>query len=377
MSSGTPSFDWNQLLPARSRIVAADSAPLIHAGKIVLITGAGGSIGSALVQAIAAQSPKLLILLDHSEQNLYEIETVLSSSPTAPPFLAVLGDAGDRRLLASLFEENRPSMLYHAAAFKHVPLMEANPFAAIRNNALVTWNLARLAAEHRVPQLLLISTDKAANPRSIMGASKRLAELAILHWPSPRTNCRAIRLGNVLGSHGSVVPLFLRQIARGQNLTVTHKDVTRYFLTMDETVNLIFRVASLPTGDGLFLPEMGQPVKIRSVAEKLLALAMRITIGQLKSEEISLRAIDELSRALLRAGETLQPTSIPGLSSIAAAPVSLGKLDAAFDLLDEQTQRRDLSALLETICEMIPEYEPSIALLKRPPLPAAKSSHHG
>ena len=261
MSSGTPSFDWNQLLPARSRIVAADSAPLIHAGKIVLITGAGGSIGSALVQAIAAQSPKLLILLDHSEQNLYEIETALSSSSTAPPFLAVLGDAGDRRLLASLFEENRPSMLYHAAAFKHVPLMEANPFAAIRNNALVTWNLARLAAEHRVPQLLLISTDKAANPRSIMGASKRLAELAILHWPSPRTNCRAIRLGNVLGSHGSVVPLFLRQIARGQNLTVTHKDVTRYFLTMDETVNLIFRVASLPTGDGLFLPEMGQPVK--------------------------------------------------------------------------------------------------------------------
>ena len=170
MSSGTPSFDWNQLLPARSRIVAADSAPLIHAGKIVLITGAGGSIGSALVQAIAAQSPKLLILLDHSEQNLYEIEPARSSSSTAPPFLAVLGDAGDRRLLASLFEENRPSMLYHAAAFKHVPLMEANPFAAIRNNALVTWNLARLAADHHVPQLLLISTDKAANPRSIAHA---------------------------------------------------------------------------------------------------------------------------------------------------------------------------------------------------------------
>ena len=377
MSSGIPSFDWNQLLPARSRIAAADSAPITHAGKIVLITGAGGSIGSALAQAIAAQSPKLLILLDHSEQNLYEIETALSSSSTAPPFLAVLGDAGDRRLLASLFEENRPSMLYHAAAFKHVPLMEANPFAAIRNNALVTWNLARLAAEHRVPQLLLISTDKAANPRSIMGASKRLAELAIVRWPSPRTNCRAIRLGNVLGSHGSVVPLFLRQIARGQNLTVTHKDVTRYFLTMDETVNSICRVASLSTGDGLFLPEMGQPVKIRSVAEKLLALTMPNIRNTLAIEFTGLRPGDKLTEDLLSPAETLEPTSIPGLSSIAAAPVSLGKLDAAFDLLDEQTQRRDLSALLETLCEMIPEYEPSVALLERAPLPATKSSHHG
>ncbi len=320
MISGIPSFDWNQLLPTRDRTLAADSAPIIHEEKIVLVTGAGGSIGSALVQAIAAQSPKLLILLDHSEQNLYEIETVLSSTPTAPPFLAVLGDAGDRRLLASLFEENRPSIIYHAAAFKHVPLMEANPFAAIRNNALVTWNLARLAVEHSVPQLLLISTDKAANPRSIMGASKRLAELAILRWPSARTNYRAIRLGNVLGSHGSVVPLFLRQIARGQNLTVTHKNVTRYFLTMGETVNLILRVASLPAGDGLFLPEMGEPVKIRSVAEKLLALTMHNNRDRLTIEFIGLRPGDKLTEDLLSSTETLEPTSIPGLSSIAAAP---------------------------------------------------------
>ena len=376
MSSGTPSFDWNQLLPARSRIVAADSAPLIHAGKIVLITGAGGSIGSALVQAIAAQSPKLLILLDHSEQNLYEIETALSSSSTAPPFLAVLGDAGDRRLLASLFEENRPSMLYHAAAFKHVPLMEANPFAAIRNNALVTWNLARLAVEHDVARFLLISTDKAAKPRSIMGASKRLAELAILRAGSTGANCRAIRLGNVLGSHGSVVPLFLQQIARGQNLSVTHKDVTRYFLTMDETVNLIFRVASLAMADGLFLPEMGQPVKIRAIAERLLQLAAPDACGKLAIEFTGLRPGDKLSEDLLAPSESLEPTALPGIHRISSPFIADSKIGAAFERLASQTDDRDLPALLETIREIIPEYEPSAALLERAPLPVAKSTHH-
>jgi FlaA1/EpsC-like NDP-sugar epimerase len=373
MSSETASFDWNQLLPARNLASVSGSLPVIHTGKTVLVTGAGGSIGSALVHAIAAQSPKLLILLDHSEQNLYEIETALSSSSTAPPFLAVLGDAGDRQLLSSLFEENRPSIVYHAAAFKHVPLMEANPFAAIRNNALVTWNLARLAAEHGVAQFLLISTDKAANPRSIMGASKRLAELAILRAGSAGANFRAIRLGNVLGSHGSVVPLFLQQIARSQKLSVTHKDVTRYFLTMDETVNLIFRVASLPAVDGLFLPEMGQPVKIQAIAERLLRLA---SPGNLGIEFTGLRPGDKLSEDLLSPSESLERTSLSGIHRISSPFISGSKIDAAFERLASQTGERNLSALLETILEIVPEYEPSAALIERAPLPVAKSAHH-
>ena len=376
MSSGTTSFDWNQLLPARNLASVSKSLPVIHGGKTVLVTGAGGSIGSALVHAIAAQSPKLLILLDHSEQNLYEIETALSSSSTAPPFLAVLGDAGDRQLLSSLFEENQPSIIYHAAAFKHVPLMETNPFAAIRNNALVTWNLARLAAEHDVAQFLLISTDKAANPRSIMGASKRLAELAILRAGSAGANCRAIRLGNVLCSHGSVVPLFLQQIARHQNLSVTHKDVTRYFLTMDETVNLIFRVASLVAPDSLFLPEMGQPVKIRAIAERLLQLAVPDAPGKLAIEFTGLRPGDKLSEDLLAPSESLEPTALPGIHRISSPFIADSKIGAAFERLASQTDDRDLPALLETIREVIPEYEPSAALLERAPLPVAKSTHH-
>lgn len=376
MGSETTSFDWNQLLPARNLASASESLPDIHGGKTVLVTGAGGSVGSALVHAIAAQSPKLLILLDHSEQNLYEIETALSSSSVAPPFLAVLGDAGDRQLLTSLFEENRLSIVYHAAAFKHVPLMEANPFAAIRNNALATWNLARLAAEHGVTQFLLISTDKAANPRSIMGASKRLAELAILRAGSAGANHRVIRLGNVLGSHGSVVPLFLQQIARGQNLSVTHKDVTRYFLTMDETVNLIFRVASLPAAGGLFLPEMGDPVKIHAIAERLLQLAAPDAHGNLAIEFTSLRPGDKLSEDLLSPSESLERTPLPGIHRISSPFISGSKIEAAFEQLASHTRDRNLSALLDTIRETVPEYEPSAALIERVPLPVTKSAHH-
>ena len=369
MSPGTTSFEWNQLLPARRLAPVPESLPVIHSGKTVLVTGAGGSIGSALVHAIAEQSPELLILVDHSEQNLYEIETALSSGSAAVPFLAVLGDAGDRQLLSSLFEENQPPIVYHAAAFKHVPLMEANPFAAIRNNALVTWNLARLAAEHGVAQFLLISTDKAANPRSIMGASKRLAELAILRAGSGSAgaNCRAIRLGNVLGSHGSVVPLFLRQIARGQNLSVTHKDVTRYFLTMDETVNLIFRVASLVAAGGLFLPEMGQPVKIRAIAERLLQLAAPDAPLNLAIEFTGLRPGDKLSEDLLSPSESVERTSLAGIHRISSPFISGSKIDATFERLRSQTHERNLSALLETIREIVPEYEPSARLTERAP----------
>jgi FlaA1/EpsC-like NDP-sugar epimerase len=377
MSSGIPAFDWNQLLPARELAPLANSIPAIHSAKTVLVTGAGGSIGSALAHAIAAESPKLLILLDHSEQNLYEIENAVSSTALAPPFLAVLGDAGDRALLAALLKEHRPSLIYHAAAFKHVPLMEVNPFAAIRNNALVTWNLARLAVEHNVAQFLLISTDKAANPRSIMGASKRLAELAVLRWGSASRNCRAIRLGNVLGSHGSVVPLFLQQIAQRKNLTVTHKDVTRYFLTMDDTVGLIFRVASLSESTGLFLPEMGQPLKIRSIAERLLALTTSDDGKNLAIEFSGLRPGDKLNEDLLSLSESLEPTPMLRIHRIAAAPVSAATIEIAFTQIAAQTHERDLVSLLDTIREIIPQYEPSATLLEMLPSRLTKSSHHG
>ncbi len=376
--NSTGSFsDWNRLLPDRNLAAPSDSVSTIHAGKTILVTGGGGSIGSALVRSVALESPELLMLLDHSEQNLYEIETELSSLSSAPQFLAILGDIADRELIASLFDEHRPSLVYHAAAFKHVPLMEANPFAAIRNNALATWHLARLAADYKIPQFLLISTDKAANPRSIMGASKRLAELAVMRWNSEQAKCSAVRLGNVLGSHGSVVPHFLRQIAQGKNLTVTHPEVSRYFVTMEETVQTIFRVASLAADSGLFLPEMGKAIKIYALATRLLELASPNSDRDSGIEFSGLRPGDKLTEDLLSPSESLDGTALRGIYRIRSAAASPEVLDSAFDAIAMNTRTRDLSALLDSIRTIVPEYEPSAALLQRASSALADSSRYG
>ena len=376
MTNELPLLDWNRLLSERNLAPLTNSFPPIHDARTILVTGAGGSIGSALVRSIATEAPKLLVLLDHSEQNLYEIESALSAFSPTPTFLAVLGDTADRDLISSIFEEHRPSLVYHAAAFKHVPLMETNPIAAIRNNALATWHLARLAAEHKIPRFLLISTDKAANPRSIMGASKRLAELAVLRWNSDRATCSAIRLGNVLGSHGSVVPLFLRQIEQRKNLTVTHREVSRYFLTMDETVRHIFRVALLSDGGGLFLPEMGAPVPIHILASRLLELTAESGTQTSIIEFTGLRPGDKLTEDLLAQTESVEPTFEPGIQKIVGAPVSSEALDAAFDAIAMHARTRDLSSLLDAVREVIPEYQPSAELLERAALSLTNSSSH-
>lgn len=376
MASFNSFADWNRLLAGRNLAHAPDADSPIHTGKTVLVTGAGGSIGSALVRSIATESPELLILLDHSEQNLYEIESELSALSPVPRFVAVLGDIADHELVSSLFEEYRPSFVYHSAAFKHVPLMEANPFAAVRNNAIATWHLTRLAAGHHIPQFLLISTDKAANPRSIMGASKRLAELAVLRWNSPGTKCSAIRLGNVLGSHGSVVPLFLRQIAQGKTLTVTHRDVSRYFLTMEETVQTIFRVAAIGAGGGLFLPEMGNPISIHTLATRLLEIVSSRGYGKSDIEFTGLRPGDKLTEDLLSSTESLEPTSQRGIHRIVNALASREALDSAFDSITMHTQARNLSALLDSVRKVVPEYEPSPDLLQRASSPLKNLSSH-
>ncbi len=376
MTNGPALLDWNRLLPERNLAPLTNSFPPIHHARTIFVTGAGGSIGSALVRSIAAEAPELLILLDHSEQNLYEIESALSAFSPVPTFLAVLGDIADRDLICSIFEEHRPSLVYHAAAFKHVPLMETNPIAAIRNNALATWHLARLAAEHKIPRFLLISTDKAANPRSIMGASKRLAELAVSRWNSDRATCSAIRLGNVLGSHGSVVPLFLRQIEQRKNLTVTHKEVSRYFLTMEETVRHIFRVASLSDGGGLFLPEMGAPVPIHVLASRLLELTAKSGTQSSTIEFTGLRPGDKLNEDLLGETESVEPAFEPGIHKIVGARGSSEALDAAFDAIAMHARTRDLSSLLDAVREVIPEYQPSAELLERAALSLTNSSSH-
>jgi len=327
-----------------------------------LITGAGGCIGSALAESIVSCDPRLLLLLDHSEQNLYEVCTKLTANGGPALHVPILGDISDDALLNEVLEKYGPDTIYHAAAFKHVPLMETNPIAVIRNNALGTWALANAAVQYDVRRLIMISTDKAVNPRSVMGAAKRVAELVLLRFSSPRTRMSALRLGNVLGSHGSVVPLFKQQIERGGPLTVTHPDSCRYFVSLGETVDLILAAAALNESAGIFIPELGEPVKILDIANRLIRQA-GVNAGEIEIVFTGLRPGDKLSEELVSAGEWLEPTADSRLRRVNCAGTSPNRLDLVLQTISEGVRTRNLAALVETLCDVVPEYQPSETLL--------------
>jgi FlaA1/EpsC-like NDP-sugar epimerase len=332
-----------------------------NSGETVLITGAGGCIGSALARSIVGSGAKRVVLLDHSEQNLYEIHTELAALAGVALHLPVVGDICDKALLDELLDKYRPDTIFHAAAFKHVPLMEANPIAVIRNNIIGTWTLASAALEYRVRQLVMISTDKAANPRSVMGAAKRVAELTILRLSNPKTRMSALRLVNVLGSSGSVVPLFKQQIRSGGPVTVTHPDCRRYFLSLPETTELMFAAAALNQDAAILIPELGAPAKILDLAKNLIgeagppAAATEIVFTEL-------RPGDKLTEDLTSTSECLASTSHPKLLKIAGLQPSPKRLDAAIQVILKGVSTRNLTVLLETLCDLVPEYQPSRAL---------------
>jgi FlaA1/EpsC-like NDP-sugar epimerase len=330
-------------------------------GRIVLVTGAGGCIGSALAKRQIYSGAKLVLLLDHSEQNLYEIHTELSAVAGSSVHLPILGDISDVALLDELLEKYRPDTIFHAAAFKHVPLMEANPIAVIRNNVLGTWTVANAALRHGVDQLIMISTDKAVNPRSVMGAAKRVAELILLRLGNTRTRMSALRMGNVLGSNGSVAPLFQQQIARGGPVTVTHPDCFRYFLSLAETVDLILATAALDES-AIFIPELGAPVKILDLANRLIGEAGH-RAGEMEIVFTALRPGDKLTEDLVSAMEWAEATVDARLQKINGPQPSGKALDAAIQVISETIRTRHLAALVESLCEVVPEYQPSEMLL--------------
>ena len=327
-------------------------------GRIVLVTGAGGCIGSALAKRQIYSGAKLVLLLDHSEQNLYEIHTELSAVAGSPVHLPILGDISDRGLLDELIHE-----LHHgrAAAYKHVPLMEGNPIAVIRNNVLGTWTVANAALRHGIGQLIMISTDKAVNPRSVMGAAKRVAELILLRLGNARTRMSALRLGNVLGSNGSVAPLFQQQIASGGPVTVTHPDCFRYFLSLAETVDLILATAALGE-NAIFIPELGASVKVLDLANRLISEAGH-RAGEMEIVFTGLRPGDKLTEDLVSATEWAEPTADAKLQKINGPQPSSKALDAAIQVISETIRTRHLAALVESLCEAVPEYRPSEMLL--------------
>lgn len=303
--------DITDLLGRAEATLPDAGAQAFYAGATVWVTGAGGSIGSELVRQLAAWRPARLVLLERSEFALYEIHRELLRSEPSFDIVPALVDCADEAAVAPLLKAHPPKAILHAAAYKHVPLLEANPRAAFENNVLGTWNLARLAKAASVPNFLLVSTDKAIHPVSAMGASKRLAERLVssLQEPNGPTRFCAVRFGNVLGSSGSVVPLFREQIARGGPVTVTDPAMMRYFMTIREAASLILRAPPLSQGGETYLLDMGKPISVAWLAAEMVRLA-----GKRPGEEI--RIVYTGSRPGERLSEELgldlaKPTSIP------------------------------------------------------------------
>ncbi|HVW18973.1 MAG TPA: nucleoside-diphosphate sugar epimerase/dehydratase [Solirubrobacteraceae bacterium] len=325
-------------------------------GEVVLVTGAGGSIGSELCRQISRVAPRRLILLDHAEDNLFEIQRELESDRHVHPAMlaAVLADCKDGERMREVLAEQRPTVVFHAAAYKHVGLMEANPVEAVRNNAIATRLLARIAGESGVARFVLVSTDKAVEPATVMGASKALAEWAVEEAASrwPRTRWSAVRFGNVLGSSGSVVPIFRRQIALGGPVTVTDERMTRYFMTIPEAVQLIIRTGSLGAGGEVFVLEMGDPVNILQLARDMIELSGLTPDRDIAIEIVGRRPGEKLGEDLFNSYERPQPTPAEKIMRAERAPVDPAAVAEVFDAISLLVLEGDAAGLAARVAEL-------------------------
>jgi FlaA1/EpsC-like NDP-sugar epimerase len=329
-------------------------------GRTVLITGAGGSIGSELCRQVAARSPARLVMLDQCEVLLYQAEQDLIAAGAGALITPIVGDVADAERMGDVFARFRPDLVLHAAAHKHVPMMESQPAEALKNNVLGTAVVAGLAAEHGAAKFVLISSDKAVNPTNVMGASKRLAERVVRAMQARaggRTSFLAVRFGNVLGSSGSVIPIFRRQIAAGGPVTVTHPDVKRYFMTIPEAVGLVLQSATLGVGGDILVLEMGQPLKIVDVARQLIELSGLRPDIDIEIRIIGLRPGEKLVEELQHEGEQYRPTAHPRVFRFVAdlvpqdSPETLAARVRALLPLERQACKQGMR-------DLVPEYVP-------------------
>jgi len=326
-------------------------------GRVVLVTGAGGSIGSELCRQIARVKPKKLVLVDHAENNLFEIRRQLEEERHFGATAAVLADCKDATRMAELFGEERPSVVFHAAAYKHVPLMEENPVEAVRNNAVATRIVAAAAGAAGVERFVLVSTDKAVTPSTVMGASKALAEWAVeaAHNRYRGTRYASVRFGNVLGSSGSVVPIFRRQIAAGGPVTVTDEGMSRYFMTIPEAVQLIIRSGDLATGGEVFVLEMGDPVKIVDLARNMIRLSGKEPDVDIAIEFVGRRAGEKIHEELFEPGERPQPTPAEKILAAVRPQLDPGWVEGAFARIEELVYNGDAAGLAGAVAELSAE----------------------
>ncbi len=329
-------------------------------GKVVLVTGAGGSIGSELTRQIMIHNPKQLLILDNYENSLYDIELELKTNHPNNDIRAIVANIREKERLDAIFEKYTPEIVFHAAAHKHVPLMENNPTEAIKNNVFGTYNLVNCSDEYNAKRFILISTDKAVNPTNIMGATKRLCEMIIQAKDKKSdTEYVAVRFGNVLGSNGSVVPLFKKQMAHGGPLTVTHKEITRFFMTIPEAVALVLQAITYAEGGEIFVLDMGEPVKIYDLAKSLIELS-GYTLGEDMEIEITgMRPGEKLYEELLMDEENLEETKHEKIFITEPMDLTMDDVEEKLDMFREIINNENTSKeeIKETMKKCVPTYK--------------------
>ncbi len=336
------------------------------AGRVVLVTGAGGSIGSELCRQIARFDPAALVGFDQGETALYEIEREMRERFPEVAFYPEIGNIQNRRRVEEVFEDHRPESVYHAAAYKHVPMMEAQLFEAVENNVFGTRTLAQAAVESGVEDFVLVSSDKAVRPANVMGATKRLAELVCLAGArASETQFLAVRFGNVLGSNGSVIPLFRRQIAQGGPVTVTHPEMRRFFMTIPEAAQLVLQAAAMGAGGEIFVLEMGEPVRIVDLARNMVLLSGLKPDKEIRIEFSGIRPGEKLFEELHGVGEEMLPTRHAQIRIFAGRGISREAMGRGMEELRRAVESRDAAGAVLAIKELVPDYNPSSFVLRR------------
>jgi FlaA1/EpsC-like NDP-sugar epimerase len=338
-------------------VVELDRVGAYLQDRIVLVTGAGGSIGSELCRQIARVGPRLLVMLDHAEDNLFQVDREMVEERHFTSVEAVLADCKEPGRMLEVMQRFKPSVVFHAAAYKHVPLMEANPLEAVRNNAVATRITAETAAASRVERFVLVSTDKAVNPKTVMGASKAMAEWIVeaAGHKHPHTSFVSVRFGNVLASSGSVVPIFRRQIERGGPVTVTHREMTRYFMTIPEAVQLVIRAGDIGSGRGeVFVLDMGEPVRIVDLAHNMIRLAGYEPDRDIAIEFTGPRPGEKIHEELFGHGETARATAAKRIRrAVRETPIDPDWVDSTLNGLEQVILAGDEADLAERVVEMI------------------------